>query len=149
MSTKDPNSQSLLTEIEPYLGDLDRLTVLYDGECPFCSRYVAMVQIRKNVGSVTLLNARDHSELVAVLRRRGIDINNGMVVVWAGKVYYGSDAMHLLAMLSDDTGAFSFVNKVIFKNQTAARTIYPALVAGRRATLWGLRRSLIATDRNA
>lgn len=146
MSTKDPNSRSLLSELETHVDTSGRLTVLYDGECPFCSRYVAMVKLRENVGAVTLVNAREKLECVEVLSRHGININNGMVVIWDNKIFYGADAMHLLAMLSADSGLFSMVNRLVFKNKGAAKTIYPALVAGRRMTLWGLRRSMISTN---
>jgi hypothetical protein len=105
-----------------------------------------MVKLRENVGAVTLVNAREKLECVEVLSRHGININNGMVVIWDNKIFYGADAMHLLAMLSADSGLFSMVNRLVFKNKGAAKTIYPALVAGRRMTLWGLRRSMISTN---
>ena len=43
--------------------NLPRNYLLYDGDCPFCTNYVRMVQLRKAVGPVALLNMRDHPDL--------------------------------------------------------------------------------------
>ena len=39
-------------------------TIVYDGDCPFCSRYVALVRLREAVGQVVLANARDGGPVV-------------------------------------------------------------------------------------
>ena len=36
-----------------------RASIVYDGDCPFCSRYVKLVRLREALGSVDLVNARD------------------------------------------------------------------------------------------
>ena len=33
--------------------------LVYDGDCPFCSRYVQLLRIREAVGPLRLVNARD------------------------------------------------------------------------------------------
>ena len=62
--------------------------LLYDGECPFCSRYVVHVRLRAAIGPVMLANAREHPALVEEVRRLGYDVDEGMVLKldWNGKV---------------------------------------------------------------
>ena len=38
-----------------------KLTLLYDGDCPVCNRYVAMIRLREQFGELLLLNARENS----------------------------------------------------------------------------------------
>ncbi|MFC0388116.1 thiol-disulfide oxidoreductase DCC family protein [Muricoccus vinaceus] len=124
-------------------GRADSLTVVYDGECPFCTRFVELYRIRENVGKVVLTDARDHPELVAGFRQQGFEINDGMVVLWQGRTYYGVDAMQLLSMLGTEGGSFAALNRLLFRNKRVAGAVYPWLVRGRKMTLRLLGRDLI------
>ncbi|MEO6823326.1 MAG: DCC1-like thiol-disulfide oxidoreductase family protein [Nitrosospira sp.] len=121
----------------------DRLSVIYDGDCPFCTNFMKLYAIRKNTGDIELINARERPVLVQELRAKGMEINDGMVVIWQGRHYYGADGMHLLSILGAESGIFSVLNRFLFHNRNIASAIYPALAAGRRATLLLLRRKLI------
>jgi len=112
-----------------------KMQIVYDGECPFCSNFVRLYQLRENVGVVDLVDARTTPDLVASFRQKGIEIDNGMVVLWEGRTYYGADAMTLLAMLGAQSGAFATLNRWLFREPRLAKLIYPVLVFGRRATL--------------
>ena len=59
--------------------------IVYDGDCPFCSRYVQMVRLREAVGPVRLVNAREGGPLVEEARRAGFDLDAGMVLKMGGK----------------------------------------------------------------
>ena len=74
--------------------------LLYDGDCPFCTNYVRMVQLRKAVGPVELLDMRQHPELVAYFRDRGYDLNDGMLLRLDGHIYWGADCVNRLALSS-------------------------------------------------
>ena len=95
-----------------------------------------LYRIRQNVGRVHMIDARDSDHpLVKEITARGLDLNDGMAVQWDNRFYYGSDALHVLAMLGSEDGIFSRINQMIFSRQKLARTIYPAMVAGRKLTL--------------
>jgi predicted DCC family thiol-disulfide oxidoreductase YuxK len=121
----------------------DRLSVIYDGDCPFCTNFMKLYAIRKNAGDMELINAREKPVLVQELRAKGMEINDGMVVIWRGHHYYGAEGMHLLAILSAESGIFGMLNRFLFHNRNVAGVIYPVLAVGRRATLSLLRRKLI------
>ena len=73
--------------------------LLYDGECPVCSAYVAMAQLRRLYPHLKVLDARTEPALVADLRRQGYEINEGMVLSLGGVVHFGADATRLIARL--------------------------------------------------
>ena len=38
--------------------------IIYDGQCPFCSRYVRLVRLRDSLGQVELVDARNGGPIV-------------------------------------------------------------------------------------
>jgi predicted DCC family thiol-disulfide oxidoreductase YuxK len=110
--------------------------IVYDGLCPFCSRYVLMYRIRQLVEKVHLIDAREANDpLVSELSRKGFDLNDGMAVKWDGRFYYGADCLHVLALLGSESSVFNRVNRWAFAHRGVARVLYPILVAGRKLTL--------------
>lgn len=109
--------------------------LLYDGECPFCSRYVTHVRLREAAGPVILVNAREHPALVEEVQRQGYDIDTGMVLKLNGNYYHGADCIHALALLTTQSGWFNRLNALAFRSRTFARLAYPVLRAGRNFTL--------------
>jgi predicted DCC family thiol-disulfide oxidoreductase YuxK len=111
------------------------IVIVYDGDCPVCSRYVTMVRLRESVGSVALVNARDGGEYVQNVRDLGLDLNEGMVAFYGGRVYHGADCVNLLAMLGSDSGIMNRAHSLLFKNASFARLSYPAMRFGRNTLL--------------
>jgi predicted DCC family thiol-disulfide oxidoreductase YuxK len=109
--------------------------LVYDGECPFCSRYVALVRLREALGPVRLVNAREGGSEVQGLVDAGYDLDEGMVLIWQDRVYHGNACIHMLALLSTPSGAFNRLNAALFRSERASRLLYPVLRTGRNATL--------------
>ena len=59
---------------------------MYDGACTVCSRYVALVRIRRVVGEFVLHDARSGGTLVDELRARGYDLDRGLVLLHRGVI---------------------------------------------------------------
>lgn len=121
----------------------DGIQIVYDGECPFCARYVAMTHLREAVGQVELINARSDHPLVLELRDSGIDLNESMVARYGGQDFFGADCMNLLSLLSNRSTFIGKTLSCVFSNRTAARRLYPFLRAGRNTTLALMGRSRI------
>jgi predicted DCC family thiol-disulfide oxidoreductase YuxK len=112
------------------------ITVIYDGDCPFCASYVSMMRLRETVGRVDLVNARDDDPRVREVQAAGYDLDEGMVVLWRGEVHFGDGAVHLLATLSGESkGLFNRVQRSVFRDRQRAARVYPVLAAGRRLFL--------------
>lgn len=125
----------------------DATTVLvYDGECPVCSAYVRFVRFRESVGDVALVNARDGGEIVETILAQNLDLNEGMVLWYGGRFYHGSDCIHMLAILSGESGTLNRLNAVIFRQPTLAKVLYPLLRFGRNSLLWILGRSKLELE---
>jgi len=116
------------------------LTVVYDGACPFCTAYVRFVRLQEAFGPVILVDARSDHPVVGEIAAAGLDLDSGMVVEMEGTYYHGHQAMHVLSLLTTRSGAFNRVVRWLFRSPRVARLVYPALVAGRNATLRLLRR---------
>lgn len=124
--------------------NIQETIILYDKECPFCSEYVRLVELRKNIGKVTLVNAREssHPAVVEALKLN-LDLNEGMVMFYKGRVYHGADCINMLAVLSSSNGFFNKLASFIFKSPKRAKILYPWLRAGRILVLKMLRKKKI------
>lgn len=120
-----------------------RLVLVYDQECPVCSAYVRMVRIRKDIGSLELVNGRERSSVMDEITGAGLDIDQGMVLKMHDRFYFGADAVHMLALISTRYGWFNRLNHRIFGSPTLSKTLYPIARAGRNLLLKLLRRTRI------
>ena len=111
------------------------LVLVYDGQCPVCSSYVRYVRLKEAVGQVTLVNARDGGPWVERVRCAGMDLDEDMVLLYGGRLYHGPDCIHMLALLSSQSGLFNCINSVIFRSARLSSLLYPGLRCGRNLLL--------------
>lgn len=111
------------------------MQLVYDGECPFCSRYVRMVRLRETVGTVDLIDARQDHPAVTRLKDIGFDLNEGMALIDGEQIYFANDCITRLALLSTPSGLFNRINAAIFRSPILSRTLYPVMRFGRNLTL--------------
>ena len=115
------------------------MKIVYDGECPFCSKYVRLIQLKKTVGYVELINAREDTAIKQKLKELSIDVNNGMVLIDGKDIYFAEDCIHRLALLSTSSTLFNRLNKLVFKHQILSKALYPIMKIGRKFILFILR----------
>ena len=99
--------------------------LIYDYECPLCNIYCHAVRIKKDLGSLHLIDARKPSKLMEEITSQGIDIDNGMVLKIENNLYYGSDTIHILTLLSTPIGFFNRINYFLFSSKFIANILYP------------------------
>lgn len=119
------------------------IEIVYDGECPFCADFTRMVALRRH-GEVVLIDARSDDPRVAGIGA-GHDLDRGMVVRHAGRIYAGETAMALLLALAQPGGVWGLAGWV-FRSPRRARLAYPVLRAGRGLVLRLLRRRPLGKD---
>ncbi|MEO3864875.1 DCC1-like thiol-disulfide oxidoreductase family protein [Rheinheimera fenheensis] len=119
------------------------ILLIYDKDCPACNAYCQLVRIRQSVGELTLINAREDSAILRELTAQGLDIDQGMVLKMGDKLYYGSDAIYMLSLLSSRSGLFNRLNYHLFKSRKVANWLYPVLRACRNMLLKLLRKRKI------
>ena len=121
----------------------EEILLVYDKECPACNNYCQFVRIRDDVGDLKIVDARENSEVRDEITEMGLDIDQGMVLKMSGQIYYGSDAIHVLALISSRSGIFNRANYWIFKSKTLSLWLYPVLRTCRNLLLKILGKSKI------
>lgn len=111
------------------------LLLVYDKQCPACDYYCQLIRINETVGELTLIDARDNNPIMEKITAQGLDIDQGMILVIDGKLYYGSEAIQALALLSSRSGLFNRLNYQIFKYPAVAKKLYPLLRMSRNILL--------------
>lgn len=119
------------------------VVLVYDKECPLCDSYCRMLRIRESVGDLTLVNARDDSDLMLQITRQGLDIDQGMVLKIDDVLYYGAEAIHALSLISSGSGLFNRLNHWIFRSRARSRVLYPVLRDCRNLVLKLLRKTKV------
>ncbi len=132
-----------VTELRIALGGKGDLQVVYDGQCPFCTQYVKLMQLRKAVGSVDLIDARSPGVQAKIKTALDLNLNDGMMALYGNRYYYGADAIHFLATMTSKSNAWNKAMAIFFQNQTIAGVLYPVLKLGRRGALFLLGRKPI------
>ncbi len=119
------------------------ILLVYDRQCPACDAFCRLVRIRDTVGELRLVDARASSAVMDEITRRGLDIDQGMVLKIDDELYYGADAIHALAMIGTRSGAFNRLNHWIFRSRGRSRVLYPMLRSLRNLLLKILRRTKV------
>jgi predicted DCC family thiol-disulfide oxidoreductase YuxK len=117
--------------------------LLYDGECPVCQNFIAMTQLRAVRPDIEICDARKEPELVALVRSRGIEINDAMYLKLGDTALHGAAAMALISRLSaPNSWLTSWLLGVVARDRVIT-PMYPVLVVGRKALLFLLGRHRI------
>jgi predicted DCC family thiol-disulfide oxidoreductase YuxK len=117
--------------------------LLYDGECPACSSFVAFSRLRQSHPALQLLDARHQPELVEELRRAGYEINEGMVMRLGDRILFGGEVTAMMARLSKEPGRLRRAVMWTIGEAPWANALYPVLRACRNLLLKLLGRRLI------
>jgi len=110
---------------------------VYDGDCPMCSMAAHALKIRQRYGPLYLVDARRNTDdpLLVEIKRRKLNLDEGMVILCEGRFYHGQDALRFMARFGSDDGWFNRINRALFKSNILARLSYPLLRATRNFLL--------------
>ena len=115
--------------------------VVYDKECPVCDLYCRAVDVAE--GELLRIDAREPGEAMDEITALGLDIDEGMVVRVDGEIYYGPEAIHELALRSNNKGILNRFASFVFRSRAMAKFFYPILKAMRNLLLKILRKTRI------
>jgi predicted DCC family thiol-disulfide oxidoreductase YuxK len=125
------------------MSDTQDILLVYDKECPACNYYCNLARIRASVGNLVLVNARDDGPVMREITAAGLDIDQGMALKVGDKLYYGSDAIHALSLMSTRSGIFNRLSYSLFRSEKVSAVLYPVLRACRNLLLKMLGKSKI------
>ena len=115
----------------------DNAWLIYDGDCPICRRVVEALRVKKAVGELHLIDARENQQhpLIAEINALGLDLDEGLVLKFQQRHYHGQDALHMMALLGSRHGWFNRMNAILFRSRLVARLCYPMMRATRNLLL--------------
>ena len=126
----------------------DTLSIVYDGNCPYCNSFVKLVRLRESIGEVDLIDGRIRTDVVEELRELGFDIDQGMAVLYRNHIYYAGDAMNILANLSTNSGFWNRIISLSLRHRFLSSIFYPLFRGIRNMTLRILGRKPIIDGQN-
>lgn len=114
---------------------MSQIDLIYDGDCPVCNAYVQMHRLRGDGGSIRLVDARQHPDVVADYASRGVDLNRDFVLKVDGVEYIGGAAMVALSSIAAPHAFLRRINACLFASTKTSRAIYAVLRVSRWALL--------------
>src|SRR5262245_58725083 len=102
--------------------------------CSTCT-HQSLVKLPMPVGPVELIDARSGDPRLQAYQSAGYDLNEGMLFEYNGTVYFGADAMNVLAILSTPVETFNRINGALLSKRPVARFFYPIFKFCRTITL--------------
>lgn len=110
---------------------------VYDGECPMCTSAAHAIRIKQDYGYLHLVDARTaaNDPLVQEISRRGLDLDEGMVIYAKDKFYHGKDALTFMAKYGDTRNVFTGLCKGLFWSKAITSLTYPWMRSTRNLLL--------------
>ena len=111
------------------------LTLVYDGDCPFCSAFAQRAELKGGLPDLDIRDGRTDHALRADLAKRGYRLANGAMLLEQDRVWHGSAAIAELHRRMQPSDALLQVLQGLFQQDDRARQIYPLLLLARRIAL--------------
>lgn len=109
--------------------------LLYDGHCPFCSKFARLIRLRQSLGEFRMLDARNGGPEFELTKVAGLSLDHGMVLSLDGQLYHAAECLHVIALISTPVGLFNRVNAMVFRSRRMSHLAYPVLRFFRNLTL--------------
>lgn len=113
------------------------VSIVYDGACPLCRSAVYAMALRKEYGTLALVDARTMPEhrLCRTAEERGLDLDRGMLIELDGRLYYGAEVTLFLASYGDPGRLMTTLARVLRRSRVASELAYALLRGVRRVLL--------------
>ena len=113
----------------------EEIIIIYDGDCIYCDNFTRFIALKKKIKNVKLLNARVSSNRLVKKIKKEFNLDEGMVVIFGDKKFYGSDALCFLSSLELSSSRISFL-LFFTKYKLISKILYPFMKFGRTVTLF-------------
>jgi predicted DCC family thiol-disulfide oxidoreductase YuxK len=115
-----------------------KITLYYDKQCPFCSKYANFLKLKKNF-EITLKDAKENQSEISLVCEN-LNINDGFIVVYENNCFQGEKALAFLNSAVDKT---TFLGKLHFffaYDNIFSKFLYKVLFILRKVILFILRK---------
>ena len=109
---------------------------IYDGECPFCSHFAQLLELKSSLPEFEILDGRKNLALLSQLYNQGYDLNKGAILIKNEKNMHGADAINLICSeIKEPSNSLLEVLRIIFTSNKRTNFLFPFLLWGRRLSL--------------
>ena len=115
-----------------------KLTLYYDKQCLFCSKYANLLKLKENF-EITLKNARENFDEISVLCKN-LDINDGFIVIYKNDCFQGAKALEFLNRAVDKTTILGKLHFFFAYENIFSICLYKRLFILRKIALFILRK---------
>ena len=112
-----------------------KLVLIYDGGCPFCRQFALGTELRGGIPELELRDGRADQDLRSDLKKRGLDLAQGAVLLEGEQAWHGAEAISELCRRMAPSGLLLEVLGALFAAPRRTRLIYPFLLLARRIAL--------------
>ena len=111
-------------------------TFIYDGECPFCNHFAALIELKSKINNIQILDGRKNLDLINNLLDKGFDIDKGAILLKDDEILHGVDAINTICkQVKNPSDSLLKLLSNIFKSKKRAKLIFPLLIRARRFAL--------------
>ena len=115
-----------------------KLTLYYDKQCPFCSKYANLLKLKENF-EITLKDARENLSEISLLCGN-LNINDGFIVVYKNDCFQGAKALAFLNSAVDKTTILGKLHFFFAYETVFSKFLYKILFILRKVILFILRK---------
>lgn len=115
---------------------MEKITLYYDGDCPFCTEYSKYVKLKQRY-DIIILDARTELDKIRYFNSKGFNINNGMILEIENNnaIYQGDSAILEIDRLLEHTTFLDKLRTAVTHIPYLMRLAYPIIKWFRYLTL--------------
>ena len=114
----------------------DKILFIYDGECPFCSHFAQLIELKSSLPTLEILDGRKDLALLTKLFSKGYDLNNGAILINDKEIMHGASAINwLCSEIKEPSNSLLEILRIIFSSNKRTHLFFPFLLWGRRLLL--------------
>jgi predicted DCC family thiol-disulfide oxidoreductase YuxK len=115
-----------------------KLTLYYDKQCPFCSKYANFLKLKENF-EITLKDARENQSEISLVCKN-LNINDGFIVIYENCCFQGEKALVFLNSAVDKTTILGKLHFIFRYENIFSKILYKLLFILRKIILFILRK---------
>ena len=115
-----------------------KLTLYYDKQCPFFSKYANLLKLKENF-EISLKDARENQSEISLICPN-LNINDGFIVIYENDCFQGAKALEFLNSAVDKDTFLGKLHFIFRYDNIFSKILYNVLFILRKVILFVLRK---------
>ena len=114
----------------------DKSLFIYDVECTFCNHFAQLLELKKCLPELDILDGRKNLTLLSQLYKQGYDLNKGAILISNANIMHGADAINwICSEIKEPSNSLLELLRILFISNKMTNFLFPFLLWGRRLSL--------------